>query len=484
MAGITSDDVPPEIAAALDLPTLESITAELLDTCRDWVRCYVILSADQAVILAAWILHTWAFEASEITPYIHITAPEKACGKSRLMDVLAAIASKPAQSSGMTAPALVRCLDRDAPTIFLDEVDTQVAGNKEIGEAIRGILNAGFQRGGKFSKCDGPQHKLRDFNVYSPKCHAGIGHIWDTVSSRSIAIEMRRKLPGESVEPFRRRDVNTAALPIRQQLEAWSQTETLDRLLPMRPAAIQGISDRQNDMAEPLLAIAELAGSEWRGSLTDALRSVFSSQASEDVSVPVMLLSDIRDAFEDKKIGRITSVDLVEYLTAIEERPWAEWNRGKPMTASQIARQLKKHGIRPKSIRLGGEVQKGYQREDFAEAWSRYCPLSPTPENAVTRLHPSSSLTKSENSSGHIAVTPADTNANGAVISSSARPIPNPVPGYAAVTAPASTVTAQNSLFHLDRDDSNSHEQRSVTALPFVTANRGDEQMDDSEVRV
>jgi hypothetical protein len=476
--------VGPEIAAHLNLATLESTTAELLGTCRDWVRRYVILSLEQATILAAWILHTWVFDASEITPYIHITAPEKACGKSRLMDVLATIAAKPAQSSGMTAAALVRCVDRDAPTIFLDEVDTQVAGDKEIGEAIRGILNAGNQRGSKFLKCEGKQHNLREFNVYSPKCYAGIGHIWETVSSRAIAIEMRRKLPDESVEPFRRRDVNIAALLIRERLEKWAQMGSLDKLRPMRPAPIQGISDRQNDMAEPLLAIAELAGGQHQQELTAALLSVYSGQGAEDASVTVTLLSDIRDVFEDMKTGRVTSIALVENLTAIEESPWAEWNRGKPMTATQLARQLKKHSIRPRAIRFGGELAKGYYREDFEESWARYCPICHPPDSPVTRLQPASLLSKSENSSDEIAVTRAVTSENGAVMPSPSDPSANSVSSRAAVTARAPVVTAQNTLFDWQGGASNPHEHRSVTVLPLVTTYRGDEQTDDSEVRI
>lgn len=200
LAGITTNDVSPEVAAHLKLPplpTLEMLTAELLAKGVSWVRRYVALSEDQAVILAGWVMHTYAFDASETTPYIHITAPEKACGKSRLMDVLVAIAAKPIRSGGMTAAALVRCIDNGSPTIFLDEMDAQLGGEKEYAEAIRGILNEGFRRGGKFFKCDGKSHELREFNAYSPKCFAGIGRIPDTVASRSIAIEMRRKLHGD-----------------------------------------------------------------------------------------------------------------------------------------------------------------------------------------------------------------------------------------------------------------------------------------------
>jgi putative DNA primase/helicase len=128
LAGVTANEVGPEIAAVLGLQKSISMeTAELLETCKQWVRRYVIVSEDQAVILGAWILHTWTFEAAETTPYIHITAPERECGKSRLMVTLAALAFNPVRSGGMTAAALVRCIDAKNPTIFLDEMDSQLS---------------------------------------------------------------------------------------------------------------------------------------------------------------------------------------------------------------------------------------------------------------------------------------------------------------------------------------------------------------------
>jgi hypothetical protein len=436
LAGITADDVSPEIAAHLNLPPapiLGTLTSELLGKAVSWVRRFVAISEDQAVILAAWVLHTYAFDASETTPYIHITAPEKACGKSRLMDVLVAIAAKPIRSGGMTAAALVRCIDNGSPTIFLDEMDAQLGAEKEYAEAIRGILNEGFRRGGKFFKCDGKSHELREFNAYSPKCFAGIGRIPDTVASRSIAIEMRRKLPGESVASFRQREVEAAAVPIRNAVADWLEKRAIEKLTPMRPEAIPTISDRQNDMAEPLLAIAQLAGGEWPQRLTRALLAVFATQGAEDASFGVLLLADIRDAFNDRHADRLTSIQLLDYLIELEERPWVEWNRGKPMTTHNLARQLRKHAIRPSAIRLGAEVAKGYKRCDFEESWERYCSHGPTPSQTVTRLQPAPLLEK---------------------------------PHIASVTSAVS----------------NSHGELSVTLLPLVTPNAGPGERLDQEV--
>ena len=162
-----------------------STTGDLLEICRAWIRRYIVVSEFQAIILAAWELHTYVFGTAETTPYIHITAPEKACGKSRLMEVLEALAAAPIRSGGMTAAALVRTIEAKKPTIFLDEMDAQLGGNREYAEAVRGILNEGFHKGGKFYKCNGKTHKVEEFNAYCPKCFAGIGKLPDTVASRS-----------------------------------------------------------------------------------------------------------------------------------------------------------------------------------------------------------------------------------------------------------------------------------------------------------
>ena len=94
------------------------VTSELLETCRTLITRFIVVSEEQAVIMAAWILHTYVLDVAEITPYIHITAPEKECGKSNLLDLLASVASDPAQSSGTTPAALVVSPTKGVPDLF------------------------------------------------------------------------------------------------------------------------------------------------------------------------------------------------------------------------------------------------------------------------------------------------------------------------------------------------------------------------------
>ena len=61
----------------------------------------------------------------------------------------------------------------------------------------------------------------------------------------------------------------------------------------------------------------------------------------------------------------------------MEDRPWPEWYRGKPISPRQIAKKLGLFGIKPKVIRIGGDTPRGYQLADFQDAFRRYLATDP-----------------------------------------------------------------------------------------------------------
>src|SRR5262249_39760282 len=65
---------------------------------------------------------------------------------------------------------------------------------------------------------------------------------------------------------------------------------------------------------------------------------------------------------------------LITELCADEERPWATFNKGKPITDRQIARILKKYRIFSGDVHASGVHGKGYKRASFEDAWERYLP--------------------------------------------------------------------------------------------------------------
>jgi len=351
-----------------------NVSVRLLDDVLRFVRRFVVLSSAQATVVALWVLHTHALKAAETTPYLAITSAEKQCGKTRLLEVLQLLVANPWFTGRLTAAVLVRKIHADQPTLLLDETDTAFQGDREYTEALRGLLNSGHQRGGVASRCVGKGAKieLRDFRTFCPKALAGIGKLPDTVADRSIPIRLKRKAPGEgTVERFRLRLIREDAAHLRQKIVEWAR-EHVETLRLATPALPVNLSDRQQDGAEPLLAIADLMGAGWSERARHSIVELFSGAAGEDPSVGVRLLADIRLVFDLRGTDRLGSQDLVHGLTEIETSPWAEWNHSRPLTPTGLSRLLRPFEISPRTLRSGDNNFKGYRRESFEDAWKRY----------------------------------------------------------------------------------------------------------------
>lgn len=132
----------------------------------------------------------------------------------------------------------------------------------ENNEDLRGLLNAGFQRGKAALRCHGPSQKPTLFATFAMTALAGIGGLPDTITDRAVNIRMRRRKTGETVQPFRERRDGPALKCVRDQLEAWlADPSVLAKLADAEP--VMPLEDRAADVWEPLIAIADLAGGEW-----------------------------------------------------------------------------------------------------------------------------------------------------------------------------------------------------------------------------
>ena len=369
-------------------------TANLLEDIRHFIRRFLVISEAQAVALCLFILYTYTAEQFECAPYLQITSAEKRSGKSRLLEVLEVLVNRPWLTSRTSAAALVRKLHGTRPTLLLDESDAAFSGDKEYSEALRGVLNAGHRKGGKVSLClgRGRDVKVIDLCVFGPKVIAGIGRLPDTVADRAIPIQLHRKRPGEQVERFRPRLIASAASDLQTRLAQWATEDRLEIVRSAFPGLPEELSDRQQDVSEPLLAVADLAGSEWGEAGRRALTDLFGGTAAADESLAVKLLSDIRIVFDHRV--RLSSKDLVSGLIEMEGSPWAELNHGREITPNSVARLLRKFDIAPRTVREDENTFKGYLRDSFQDAWARYlCPDSSTPTDSdVTPSQPAKTL--------------------------------------------------------------------------------------------
>jgi hypothetical protein len=348
-------------------PTIDG--AELLESICAFIQRFMLLSRPQLVVIALWVAHTYLLVAADSTPYLAISSPEKRSGKTRLLEILAILVLNPWLTGAVTAAVLYRKIDADAPTLLLDESDAAFNGIKEYAEALRGILDTGHRRGGVVTCCvgQGAEITFKDFSSFSPKAIAGIGKLPDTVTDRAIPIRLKRKTRADKVERFRRRNVEPEAASLREKLAAWC-TANIERLRDCPPDLPEALTDRQQDGAEPLLAIADLAAVEWPETARNALVTLCAEPQAADDSIGVRLLNNIYEIFHSNGVARMISVELAAALAQIETSPWGDWKRGKPITPFQLASLLRPFDIAPHNIRFPQGVHKGYETADFDEA--------------------------------------------------------------------------------------------------------------------
>ncbi len=347
--------------------------ARLLSDLGRFIKRFVTLSQAQADVCAIWTIHTHAIGAADFTPYLSPNSPVKRSGKTRLLEVERLIVSKPWFTGRVTASALVRKTHHEHPTLLLDESDAAFQGDKDYSEALRGILNTGFERDGSYSMSvqSGNDWKPQDFSTFSPKMIAGIGRLPQTVEDRSIPIRLKRARRDEQRERFRKRKVQPEAAELKKQVEAWVAAN-LESLRQSEPQLPDELNDRQQDVCEPLLAIADLAGQEWPARARAALIELCTGVWIRDDSVNLRLLADIRQAFRRQGSDRLSTYDLLHHLTGIEEAPWPEFERGKPLGPFQLSRLLSPFDVLPRDIRFDQGTRKGYLRADLEESWARY----------------------------------------------------------------------------------------------------------------
>jgi hypothetical protein len=350
--------------------TNSATLAVALRETEDFIKKYIVLTVDQATVLALWIAHTHAFKAFDTTPYLHLGSATKRAGKTRTLEVCETLVPNPWLTGRTSAAALVRKIDGDKPTLLLDESDAAFKQDREYAESLRSILNSGYKASGRASLCagKGADLRVRDFETFCPKVIAGIGKLPDTIADRSIPIMLRRKTTAEPVARWRDRDGRAEGHRIRSRFAACATADTVAKLREARPELPDALGDRAQDVWEPLFAIADMAGGDWP---TRARRAALTLMGSvEDEDPVVLLLADIAAILNDADSPVIATKSIIERLIAAEERPWASWHRDKPITARGLAGLLGPLGIHPIHLR---DVR-GYRRDAFDDAFARYLP--------------------------------------------------------------------------------------------------------------
>jgi Protein of unknown function (DUF3631)/RepB DNA-primase N-terminal domain len=343
--------------------------AALLDALHRHLTRYVVLPVHADVALSLWVLNTWVFESFDIAPYLSITSPTRRCGKTVLMTLLYWLCCRGKKSDNMSKPAIYRFVDAERPTLVLDEVGWVV----DLKDERQGILCGGFERNGFVEVCEGEGAAIttRLFSTYCPKAFGLIGQLTATLTDRSIAISMQRKMPTEKAERLRRRDSDEHA-QLRRQCLRWAN-DNAKALEQAAPPALAYLNDRACDLWEPLFAIADASGGKWPERARAAALALSGAGANEDDTRGVELLADVKKAFAACGLVELPTKVLIAALCADPERRWAAYAKGEQITDRQLAKLLRPFGIVSVTVHPPNAPDaKGYRRADFEEAWGRY----------------------------------------------------------------------------------------------------------------
>jgi hypothetical protein len=337
-------------------------------------RFVVYPSVHAGVAHVLWVAHTWLMHRWESTPRLAFLSPEPGSGKSRALEVTEHLVPRPIHAVNVSPAYLFRKVSDPAgpPTILFDEIDTVFGPKAKDNEDIRGLLNAGHRRGAVAGRAvvKGKVIETEELPAYCAVAVAGLDDLPDTLMTRSVVVRMRRRAPSEVIEPWRARDGSAEARVLAHRLAAWTSS-VADRIGEPWPEMPDGVTDRAADVWEALIAVADLAGDEWPDRARVAAVTVVTDAMGDRPSLGVQLLSDLWGIFQEDEVTGLPTVMILERLQGLEESPWGDL-RGKPLDARGLARRLSKYGVKPKPIRVGSLVVKGYDAADLHDPWARY----------------------------------------------------------------------------------------------------------------
>ncbi|MBI4566432.1 MAG: DUF3631 domain-containing protein [Planctomycetes bacterium] len=333
----------------------------------------MVLPEPAATVTSAWAVGTHVYDQFDIFPRLGILSPERGCGKSTLLALLAALVRRPLEGASMSAAVLYRLVEAHRPTLLLDELDATFKGDPERAEAIRGTLNAGHRADGRAWRCKGKTLEPESFSCYAPAALAAIRAMPETLVDRSLVIVLHRAAHGEFPARLRRAELGSLKV-LGRKAARWAA----DNATSVAKAYANGfdmpeaLGARETDNLEPLLAVATVAGGDWPRRVLDAALAIRQPIEVEAEGDSVELLRDVADIAEKWGGRGVPTVELLAALVALEDRPWATWNRGRELTASQVSKKLKPFGIKPQQWWEASSTTRGYDRGRIRLAAARY----------------------------------------------------------------------------------------------------------------
>lgn len=172
--------------------TPDSVHREIVDYLKNFI---FFPNPEYFDMLAVWIMGTYIYRTFRYYPYLHLNA-EKGSGKTLLMELMSPIAFNGVLLSQPPASTMLKLIEQDSASLFIDEVEG-LGANKSSGGQLKAILKTGFARSGVYYNGDVM------FRTFCSKCFAGINLLDDVLADRTIIVRLLRKTGRDKTKIYR-----------------------------------------------------------------------------------------------------------------------------------------------------------------------------------------------------------------------------------------------------------------------------------------
>ena len=374
------------------LQVLERVVKGLPQWIEIFENLYTILtsficfqSEEEPIVITNWIVFTYLAPYFSYAPYLHIYSATERCGKSKTIEVIECLVNNPLNTVNISDSSLFRSLNEEGgTTLILDEIDKL---DKQARSEQISILNSGYSRRGaqvvRSEKNSEGKFVYKTYNPFGPKILSGIGqeNLGNTLRDRSFPIELKRMLPHE-------RTVRLIHDSQFQMLEDWKNKiiENVEELKNSEDIfneyLIESViniladlnsDDRAIDISHPLIAIACLGSDDWAIKSINAVNNL-TGKKTEEVSWETEILIICKEiASTDTNTG-IHTKSLLEKINFWPESRFQNFNNGNGINSNQLSKVLKSFDIKSTQLRVNGENKRGYNWDDFQDAFNRWLP--------------------------------------------------------------------------------------------------------------
>lgn len=337
----------------------------LCEMSNDISKHMILQHQSHANAAAVWAACTFLMDRWTVFPKFYIHSPERECGKTTLLELMEAMVKNPEMAGNVTASAFFRMVELSQPTFLIDEADITLKNNDQL----LAIMNASHRRRTAYKILSDPTNTNgwtpKKWSTWTAQVIAGIGDQADTLMSRSICVNLRRKMVNESIETIPS-DYFEQKEPLRNYLATWAANAKFDLFAGDLPA---GGSDRAKDNWRPLMIVAQQAGGLWPDKIEAAFTVMeVGKQSMKSVAIGTELLADVQRIMIGGHYGEISASELRNKLVWLEDSEWGQINHGREITQKWLSKTLKSYGVETHRKREANV----YKFDDLNEAFSRY----------------------------------------------------------------------------------------------------------------